>query len=89
MCISHDHSPQTAHSVCGVCISLNKPAFTLLCLALEFFPVRSQGPSLGGQSQQLTQDLGRDPPLVPHFFHTTDLGNKCWWSNGSKGHGPS
>ena len=38
--------PDSPHSVYRMCISLNKPAFTLLWLALEFFPVQSQGPSL-------------------------------------------
>ena len=32
-----------------MCISLNKPSFTLLWLALEFFPVQSQEPTLGGR----------------------------------------
>ena len=55
-----------SHSVYRVCISLNKPAFTLLLLTLEFFPVQIQAPSLGGPSQGLTWDLGHDHPLVSH-----------------------
>lgn len=46
-------------SACGICISLNTPAFTLLWLTLEFFPAQSQGPSVGGQSQGFTQNLGQ------------------------------
>ena len=43
----------------------NKPAFTLLWLALEFFPMRDQGPSLGGLSQELARDLGHDHSFAP------------------------
>ena len=52
-------------------ISLIKPVFTLLWLALEFFPARSQGPSLGSPSKGFTRDLGYDYPLVPHFSYNT------------------
>ena len=48
-----------------MCIFLNKFASTLLWLALEFFPARSQGPSLGGPSQEFARDLGLDCSLVP------------------------
>lgn len=42
------HSPfwDGLHSVYGMCLSLNKFAFSLLRLVLEFFPDWSQGPSL-------------------------------------------
>ena len=46
--------------------------FTLLWFTLEFFPARSQEPSLGGPSQELDQDLGHDQLLVP-CFPTTSL----------------
>ena len=46
--------------------------FTLLWFTLEFFPSRSQEPSLGGPSQELDQDLGHDQLLVP-CFPTTSL----------------
>ena len=46
---------------------MNEPAFTLLGLTLEFCPVRSQGPSLGGPFQGPTQYLEHDPSLTPHF----------------------
>ena len=48
------------HSIYGLSVFLNKPAFTLLWLTLEIFPVWSQRPFLGG----LTQDLGCDHPLT-------------------------
>ena len=52
-------------SACGIRISLNKPAFTLPWLTLEFFLAQRQGPSLGGLSQGLTPDLGHDHLLTP------------------------
>ena len=56
----------TAHALSMECVS---PWINLLSLyfwlALEFFPVRSQGPSLGGLSQGLARDLGCDHSLVP------------------------
>ena len=55
------------HSAYGKCLSLSKPAFSLLWLALEFFPAWSPGPSLGGPFQGLTWDTGHDHPLEPHF----------------------
>ena len=36
------------YTVYEVCISLNKTSFTLLWLALAFFPAQSQEPTLGG-----------------------------------------
>ena len=58
---------EMARTVCGVCISLNKLAFTFLWLTLESSPEWDQGPSGGGPSQGLTCDLGFDPPLAPQF----------------------
>ena len=40
---------------------------SLFSHVLAFFSVRSQGPSLGGPSQELPQDRGHEPPLVLHF----------------------
>ena len=54
------------HSTYGMCISLNKLSFTLPWLTFEFFPVWSQGPSLGSPSQELAWNLGHDHPLAPH-----------------------
>ena len=34
---------------------------------LEFFPMRSQRPSFGGPSLELTGDLGCDYPFMPYF----------------------
>ena len=57
---------ETAYTlVYGVYISLNKPAFSLLWLPLEFFPVWSQGPLLGSLPQGLTRDLGHDNNYMP------------------------
>ena len=55
----------------GVCISLNKPSFTLLWLALEFFPVWSQEPTLGGYPRDL--DVTCDVTILsgPTFFPAT------------------
>ena len=53
------------HAAYGGSISLNKPAFTLPWLTLEFFLAQRQGPSLGGLSQGLTPDLERDHILTP------------------------
>ena len=55
-------------SAFGICSFLNKPAVTLLWLTVEFFPAWNQGPTLGGQSQGLTQVLGYDSPPMPLFF---------------------
>ena len=44
--------PERPHTAYGGSRSLNKPAFTLLWLTLEFFPTRSQGSSLGRLSQE-------------------------------------
>ena len=65
------------HSVFGVCTSLNKSVFTLLQLALEFLPARSQGLSLGSPSQGLAWDLRHDQSLSPHFSinNTAQKGN--------------
>ena len=38
-----------------LCFSLNKPSFTLLWLALESFPVRSQEHTLGSRPRDLTE----------------------------------
>ena len=40
-------------SAFGICSFLNKHAFTLLWLTVEFFPAWNQGPTLGSQSQGL------------------------------------
>lgn len=45
-------------------ISLNTNYPTLCCLTLDFFPVQSQGFSLGGPFQELAQDLGNDHYLA-------------------------
>ena len=59
------------HTVSGVCVSVNKPAFTLPGLTLEFCPVRNQGSSLDGSFQGLTQFLEHDPFLTPHFSYNS------------------
>ena len=59
--LRHQRSPSKE------CVSLNKPAFILLWLALELFPTQGQGSSLGSPSQVLSQDLGHDHPLIPHI----------------------
>lgn len=46
-----------SYSVSGVCFLLGKPSFTSLWLALEFFPVRNQEPTLGGCPKGLGCDL--------------------------------
>ena len=51
--------------VYGMCISLNKPAFTLLWLALELFPARSQGPTLLGPSRPRDSPETWDVTLLP------------------------
>ena len=53
------------HSVCGMCISLNKPALILLWLTLKFSPSGSQGSSVGGPSHEPAWDLGHGHPLTP------------------------
>lgn len=50
-----------------MCISHNKPAFTLLWLTLELFPVWNQGTSPGSPYQELGRDLGHDHPLASHL----------------------
>ena len=52
------------HSVYGMCITWNKSVFTFVWLALEFFPVRSQGSTFDGLSQGLTWDLGYHHPCI-------------------------
>ena len=60
-------------SVYGICTSLDETAFTLLWLALQFFPTWSQRSTLGGLSQGLAWDLGCDHPPVCYIFLQQDL----------------
>lgn len=66
-------------SVCGVCVSLSKPPFTILWLILELFPVQSQGPSLGCLCQGLTGDPGHNCTLVPYFSYNNSRSLKLPW----------
>ena len=58
---------EMAHTVYGVCISLNKP-FTLLWLALEFFPAWSQELTLGGSPRDSPETWNVTILSGPTFF---------------------
>ena len=84
MCISHSAtltfqiegpSPwfclQRWPTLCLWSVSLSKQTcFTLLWLALEFFPAWSQGSSLGWPIPETHQRPGTGPPSYTPFFHT-------------------
>lgn len=54
-------------------MSLNKTAFTLLWLPLEFLPAKTQEPSPDCVFYGLTRDLEHDHSLTPHFPETVIL----------------
>ena len=56
------------HSVYGVHISLSKPSFTLLRLALEFFPVQSHECILGRHPRESPESWDVWGPLPPHLL---------------------
>ena len=53
------------YSAFGKCSCLNKHAFTLLWLTVEFFPAWNQGPTLGSQSQGLLRSWDMTLPSCP------------------------
>ena len=55
-------------SPCGLRISLSLSSPTLLCLALEFFPVQSQESTLGGHPRDLLENWGVTILSSPTFF---------------------
>ena len=59
------------HSFCGMWFSLNKPSFTLLWLALEFFPVRSQEPTLGSHPRDVLETWDMTILSCPTLFPAT------------------
>lgn len=66
-CLSCSNLLRWPTSAYGMCLSLNKAAFTLLRLVLEFFPARIQGPSPGASSQGRLRDLGTGPSSPAPF----------------------
>ena len=62
---------EMVHTVYGMCFFLNKPSFTLLWLACEFFSVQSQELTLSGCPKDLPETRHMTIFLCPTFFPAT------------------